>query len=154
MKIESIAGARKAARRLAGPFQRTFETPLKHLPSFSEILLRGDVTSGHVFVDAVIFDAKHIEALLASHAISGMQIQDSTITASGPFECRALLTAALGDSIDFYFCPVPKRFLLFADHDEYVTLYTHKRGQLSQIEDTLTTAGVREITGFERALEP
>ena len=153
MKIESVPGARKAARRLAGRFQRTFQTPLNRLAIFSEILLPDNaVTSGYVFVDAAIFEPTRIAELLAAHAVSGVQISDATITASGPLECRALLTAALGDSIDCYFSPVPKRFLLYADHDEYVTLYTHTKGRLSQIISSLTAVGVKEIAGFQRSL--
>ena len=153
MKIESVPGARKVARRPAGQFQRTFETPLNRLATFTEILLPDDaVKSGDLFVDTVVFEPTRIAELLAAHEVFGVQIGGATITANGLLECRALLAAAMGDSIDCYFSPVPKRFLLYADHDEYVTLFAHNKGWLSQIAGAFTSAGVKEVSGFQRSL--
>ena len=154
MKIEVIPGARTAARRRAGQFQRTFQTPLDRLPAFTDILLPDDsaVRSGAVFVETVVFEPARLLKLLTVHGLGGVHVQGATITADGPSDCRALLTAALGDSIDFYFMPEPKQFLLYADHDEYVTVFTHKKGPLSQIADGLAAIAVKEVAGFERSL--
>ena len=154
MKIELTPGGRSAARRLAGQFQRTFETPLDRLPAFTNILLPDEspVASGVVFLDAVIFEPTRLSGLLAAHAVAEVPITGSTITADGLSECRSLLTAALGDAVDFCFSPDPRQFFLYADHDEYVTLFAHKRGRLSQIAEALAGMAVKEVAGYERSL--
>jgi hypothetical protein len=42
-------------------------------------------------------------------------------------EIAPLLEAALGDWVDFLFVPVPKPFAIYADHDDYITLYANSR---------------------------
>jgi hypothetical protein len=154
MKIESNPGTRKAARRFAGQFQRTFRTPLNRLPLFTEILLNAEspIRSAFVLMDTIVFMPRRVADLLAVNNLSTSITEGSAITANGPVECRALLTAALSDAIDFYFVPDPKRFLLYADHDEYTTVYTHSKGRLAQIADALKGAGVKEVVDFQRSL--
>jgi hypothetical protein len=153
MKIETIPGARKAARRAAGQYQRTFRTPLGRLQAFTTLILSSNVPikSGYVLVDAVIAEPTHVGALLTSSNLAAT-CQGRTITANSIQECGALLLAALSDSIDFYFVPNPKRFVLYADHDEYTTVYAHSKGPLSQMATAIADAGFQEITDFARSL--
>jgi hypothetical protein len=128
-------------------------TPRQRLPAFAEVLLRGSsVESGYLFVDTVVFTPDRVAGVLAAHGLDGTSCTGSTITADGLGECRALLAAALGDDIDFFFVLVPRRFLLYADHDEYVTLFTHKRGELARLSEALIGDGVKEVAGFTRKL--
>lgn len=151
MKIESFSGTRRSICKSAGPFQRTFVTPRQQLPVFADVLLRLlSVESGYVFVDTVVFTPDHVDGVLAAHGLAVTNYVGSTIAAQGLGECRALLAAALGDDIDFFFVPDPRRFLLYADHDEYTTLFAHKKGQLAQLSEALIGEGVKEVPGFTR----
>jgi hypothetical protein len=70
-------------------------------------------------------------ALLRSVGESPGIDRDWIIIAAGPEEIAALLEAAWGDWLDFYFPPSPKRFQLFADHDEYTTVFGATKGHVS-----------------------
>jgi hypothetical protein len=63
-----------------------------------------------------------------------------------------LLEALLGDWLDFYFAPEPKHILLYADHDEYTTVFASRKGPLSQAANRLSALGIREIAGYARSL--
>ena len=73
-----------------------------------------------------------------------------TFTAEGPEEVAALLEAALGDSVDFYFTPTPKRHYLFADHDEYATIYGATKGRVARVATALVRAGFSRVERYER----
>ena len=45
--------------------------------------------------------------------------------------------------IDFLFVPTPKPFVIYADHDDYITFLAHKKGQLSRVVEALTAAKFR-----------
>jgi len=153
MRIQSAPGTLKRLRRTAGTFfQRTFETPRDRLPAFVASLLAGDspILSASITVQAVVSPPDHLESLLASHHLALPPGADWSITAAGQQESQALLTAALGDAVDFYSLPDPKRFLLFADHDEYTTLFAARKGTLSRLAGTLAAGRVAEVSDYVR----
>jgi len=51
----------------------------------------------------------------------------------------------LSEWIDFFFVPTPKRFVIYADHDEYITFLAHRKGQLSVIVEALNGAKFRAV---------
>ena len=153
MIVASEVGARKAMRRRLGQYQLTFQTPAKRLPEFAGLILRGDrpVRSAQLLIVQVVFrPLENLEALLADHELPVDLARGPSLFAETPDESLALLAAALGDWMDFYFLPSPKRFLLFADHDEYTTLFAHRKAPLSRISGHLAAAGFEEVTGYVR----
>jgi hypothetical protein len=47
--------------------------------------------------------------------------RDASIFSTNPEEVPALLVSAFSDWSDFLFVPRPKPFVIYADHDEWVT---------------------------------
>lgn len=153
MRIDSNLGSLKRLRRQIGPFQRTFQTPLDRLPAFAAWLLDGEpLRSAAVTLEEVVFPPKSLTALLASHGLTADYVSGLTIVAEGPQECTALLTAALGDWLDFYFLPEPSRFLLYADHDEHTTVFAARKASLARIGTAMARGGFSEIEGYVRTV--
>ena len=76
----------------------------------------------------------------------------SLASGGGTQEAIDLLVAALGCSLDFYFVPEPRRFILYADHDEYTTLWAARKRTLSAIGTALLVAGFSEVSDYTRTL--
>ena len=60
-------------------------------------------------------------------------------------EARELLQALLSEWIDFLFVPIPERFLIYADHDEYITFLAHHRVELMAVVEALIAAKSRAV---------
>ncbi len=152
MKIEPIAGALKRYERTPGKFQHTFRTALDRLPVFVAALLAGTppIASGTVILKTVVFEPRHLLHLLASHNLGQDLGPDVTITASGAQELQALLAATFSDWLDFYFVPKPGRFLVYADHDEFTTVYSSRHTAVSRIATAMSVAGILDVPGYTR----
>jgi hypothetical protein len=50
--------------------------------------------------------------------------------------------ATLSESIDFVFVPSPASFMLYADHDEYVTFFSRKKSHLTRVVQALSRIGI------------
>jgi len=153
--IETSSGTLKALRRrAAGSFQRTFATPLKRLPAFVGAVLGETpaIRGASAVVESIVFEPKRLENLLRAHGLPKSYGVKWTIAAEGPQESAVLLETLLADWLDFYFASEPKHILLYADHDEYATLFSSKKGPLSRIADRLKAIGVREIADYARAI--
>ncbi len=132
--------------------QRTFRTALESLPKFTAGLLSGQpsLASATVLVEGVVFVPRHLHGLMARNRLSGRCTPGLTITAIGAKECASLLRACLGDWVDFYYLPEPSRFVLFADHDEYTTVFSDETEILVQISSEMARSGFEEITDYVR----
>jgi hypothetical protein len=152
MEIRQARGELQRIRRSVSALeQRTFQTPLGRLAEFVECLFASDPpSSAAAIVEQCVFQPKHLEALLASHDLPLQLNPDRRIIAAEGVESSALLGALLADWLDFYFEPIPKRFVLYADHDEYTTLFAAKKGPLAQLAHRLTGKGFIEISGYLR----
>lgn len=155
MEIVASPGAGQRLRRVLGSrgyFQQTFRTPLQQSASFTATVVaaHAPLEAGSVIVGQVVFTPKNLEALLTRHNLPLTYGRDWTITAAGQEEIAALLEAAWGDWLDFYFTPSPKRFHLFADHDEYTTVFGATKGQVSKLATALISAGLSRVDGYER----
>jgi hypothetical protein len=142
----------KKARRGAGRFQRTFVIQADTRISFASLLLEQapGLQSGWFFVENVIFLPANTERLLAEHGLVLPSLREVTFTAADASEARSLLAAALRDGLEFYFLPRPSRFLIYADHHEFVTVFMSRKGVLSQLSKRLCDAGVDELPDFVR----
>ncbi len=109
--------------------QKTFETPSKDLKRFVATIFSAHETlqDGSVTIEQVVFEPKHLNAVLAKHLLPAQFGRDCLLSASGRAEAAELLEAALEDWIDFIFVPTPKPFVIYADHDEYTTFFANTK---------------------------
>jgi hypothetical protein len=154
MQIVKSPGSIKRLVKAAGQYQRTFRTPMDRLPDFVEALLSPHMplTAASLTIAAWVFQPRTLEALLAKHGLPQEYTQDRTITASGRQEIGDLLKASLSDWLDFYFFPTPKRFLIYADHDEYTTVFGATKGSVSRTATSLAGNGFVEVKDYTRSL--
>jgi hypothetical protein len=56
----------------------------------------------------------------------------------------------LGDLVDFVFVPSPEVIAIYADHDEYTTLYTRDDSTLRSVSSNLETARFEAVPDYTR----
>jgi hypothetical protein len=158
MKISDGAGELKRFRRAAMQckHQQTFQTPLQQLGPFVASILAatGPLESGVTTIEQVVFEPRNLHALLAQYSVITEPVDENylhgrCIEAVGDNEIEALLVAILGSWIDFAFVPKPKSFMIYADHDEYVTFFAARKSPLSLIATSLSEQGFRKVD-YER----
>ncbi len=152
MKLFRIQGSLKRFRRTSWRFQETFHTPLKNLKPFVGAIAAAldPLSAGCVTINQVVFEPNHLIALLTRHSLPAEYGHDWSVTAEGKQETEALLEAALGDWVDCLFVPTPKPFVIYADHDEYITFYANTKSNLNRIAQALFGNGFEKVPGYER----
>jgi hypothetical protein len=153
MRVSSNSKTLKQFQRNPWPFQTTFLTPLKDLERFVSTFaeVHQPIERGCVTIDGYIFEPKTLNAFLAQQSISEQITHNVALDAEGQQEVEALLCATLADWIDFLFIPSPKRFAIYADHDEYTTFYANTKGNLSKIVYALKESRFKKIDDYERS---
>ena len=133
-------------------FQQTFQTPLQDLDTFTGTILGSPshVDSGTVTLDSVIMEAKKLQLLLSSLQLQHDLRHDGSIVAETASEVQPLLSAALGDWVDFLFVPAPTPFVVYADHDEHATFFANSKANLNKITDALTKKGFTVVKNYIR----
>jgi len=152
MKLSQIQGSLKRFRRTPWRFQQTFHTPLENLRPFVATIVSAlePLNGGCVTLDQVVFEPKHLIALLNKNSLPAEYGQDWSLTAEGEDETKALLEAALGDWVDFIFVPTPKPFVIYADHDEYSTFYANTKSNLNRVVLALSMNGFEKVPDYTR----
>jgi hypothetical protein len=132
-------------------FQTTFQTPLKDLERFVAAILstEEDITKASVIIDQVVFEPKNLTALFSGSQTQSLS-KDWSLTATDKVEVHKLLRATLSDWIDFAFIPLPKPFVIYADHDEYTTFYANTKLNLSRFVSVLTANGFKQLANWQR----
>lgn len=153
MRLITRPNLSRLRRTIATFDQRTFHTPLNDLPRCVDLLLAGkpEIATASVTIEQVVFPPERLEKLLANHELP-LECRGRDILAEGHQQSIDLLVAALSDSVDFYFVPEPKRFILYADHDAFTTLFAARKGMLSAITDSLIRTGFKEEANYLRRL--
>jgi len=125
MELSENTNLLRKFRKTAWRFQQTFGTSSTDRQVFAASVVSAihSLQAASVIVDQVVFEPKHFFAMLGRHPLPPHGLNKTSITALGPQEAGALLVAALGDDVDFLFVPVPRPFLVFADHHDYATIY-------------------------------
>src|ERR1700761_8827318 len=133
------SGAIKKFRQSPGEFQMTFKTPLKDLDRFVTAILSANerITSASLFIDQIVFAPSNLNALFPGDDKPAFGKDWSTTTVNRQ-ETHALLRAALADWMDFAFVPAPKPFVIYADHDEYITFFAHTKSNLNRVASALS----------------
>ena len=100
-----------------------------------------------VLFDRVVFEPRgELASLYEKYSLPPKwHGNDSSIEAQGAAEARELLAAVLSEWIDFLLVPKPARFMIYADHDEYVTFLARRKARLSGVVNALTAAGFRSV---------
>lgn len=99
-------------------------------------------------MEQIVFAPTDLIAYL--HTV-GIQTDEAQLTraqlhAESAFEAATLLEHLLGDWIDFAFIPSsPREFVLYADHDEYTTIFTANTDLLTALHTAMKTEGFQEV---------
>jgi hypothetical protein len=148
MRIVESPGALKRHRRVKWEFQQTFVTPLNDLPRFVDVIMSRlpGVEAALVELDSFVFEPRYeLVPLFAENSLPQTYDDGLTIEALGETEVRRLLQAALSEWVDFLMVPTPRPFVLYADHDEYITFLAHRKGLLNGVTGALTAAKFRAV---------
>jgi hypothetical protein len=149
MRLFESPGTLKGLRRTAWEFQRTFQTPLQDLARFVDVIMSAlpAVDGARAVFEQVVFEPGCVLVpLYTKYSLPQTWYGDDlTIEAEGAAEARELLHAVLSEWIDFFFVPTPRRFVIYADHDEYITFLAHRKGQLSDVVEALNGAKFRAV---------
>jgi hypothetical protein len=141
--------ALKRYRRTRWAFQQTFLTPLDDLARFVDVILSAlpGIEGAVVAFDHVVFEPRY--ELVALYERYGLPPKwrggRLGVEARGAAEAGELLRSVLSEWIDFVFVPTPERFVVYADHDEYITFLARGKGGSSEVVEALTAAGFRAV---------
>jgi hypothetical protein len=127
-------------------FQATFGTPLKRLDRFVETLFGEphDLRGGWIYFESVIFEPRNLNKLLTAKGIPLLNLNERALRAESGEEAHKLLKAALGDWVDFFFGLDPGRIAIYADHDEFTTVYASRKDRLDRIIKGMEAIGIKE----------
>jgi hypothetical protein len=152
MILSATSGSLKRLRNIPWRFQQTFLTPLGNLQPFVTTIVsaRERTEAGTVTLDSIVFEPKNLNALLVAQSLPPSLHWESSIEASEHDESAALLRAALSDSVDFWFIPRPKPFVIYADHDEYITFFANSKSNLNGVVEPLLKQKFKPVD-YERS---
>jgi hypothetical protein len=152
MTISNTPGVIKKFKRTSWNCQVTFVTPLKKLHSFVPAILSANepIREASITVDKYAFEPKNLIALKSSRLLSEPLQHDTSITAIGHDQVEILLRTALSDWLDFVFIPILKLFVIYADHDEYTTIYSNTKSNLERIRLSLLVNKFEQVPKYER----
>jgi hypothetical protein len=149
--LPSIPEAIHGFRANPWPYQRTLATPRKNMAGFLSALLAAlPIDRGIASTDQVVFEPDSFLEVLKVRELAIENYWTFCAEASNPEDVAVLLDAMLNDSIDFVFVPLPESFAIYADHDEFLTLYVPTSTGLDQLVARLELVGFR----FEDYVRP
>jgi hypothetical protein len=153
MTLSATSGSLKHLRKVTWRFQQTFLTPLQNLSPFVATIISGreQIQGATLTIDSVVFEPKKLHELLASQSLPPSLQAGSSVEVMGQQQAGALLEAALGDWVDFWFVPTPKPFVIYADHDEYTTFFANSKSNLNGVVQPLRKHGFEQVD-YERNL--
>jgi len=149
--LPSIPESIQQFRTNPWPFQKTLVTPRKDMASFLSTLLAAfPVAHGVASTDQVVFEPDNFLELLKARELPIENYWTFCAEASNAEDVAVLLDAMLNDWIDFVFVPSPTSLAIYADHDEYLTIYVPTSSGLDQLVNQLELVGF----GFEDYVRP
>jgi hypothetical protein len=153
MTLSETSSSLSKFRKAAPEFQQTFVTPTQDLTRFvATIVAAGQIQEGCLTIEQVVFEPTHLIALLNRYAIAPRYGRGLSVSADSQDEVESLLHAAFRDAIDFLFVPKPKAFVIYGDHDEFATFYSHRRSYLNRVAGALLSQGVVTVRDYVRRL--
>ena len=151
LAVTSSPGATKKLRNKAGSSQATFVVTRPGASAFAAALLSGapPCDRAALVVEGTSGALYHVGPSVAHPPLKALP-RDTTISASDREGAATLLAAALSDYVDFWFVHKPGGFVVYADNDEYATVFAPRQGSVSRACQRLRAAGFREVVGYER----
>ena len=154
MIVSQTAGAIKRFKRTPWRFQQTVEIPSgEEIARFVSIVLSAqtDLQEVTVTINEIIFDVAQMKAFLGAR--DGAELtRDSSLTAQGLEEAQELLTAAFWDGNEFTVIPVPKPYVIYADHHGWATFYANTKGNLNGVIEPLESQEYKLVMNWQRKL--
>jgi hypothetical protein len=147
MKISAQQPTGWRLREQPFPFQQTYVTPLGELPRFvSTLLAPFEVNEGALWIEQIIFEPKELIWYLRGRGFvhNEGQLNSAILQPENRAEACELLECVLGQWTDFAFIPVPKNFAIYADHDEYTTIFTASGEALSLVRSNMKLEAFKE----------
>jgi hypothetical protein len=131
-------------------FQQTFEIPARLVALCADATLQAlpELTEAKAVINRIALEPRQLCAFLSEYQLSTAIEHGTCITANKTGEVHSLLSIALGEWIDFLFVPSPKPFVLYADHDRYVTVLANSRSNVNKIALPLAAAGFKQAVGY------
>jgi hypothetical protein len=153
MIVTHTPGAVKKFRRIPWRFQQTVMRPRADvLPAFVSTITRAHrgIKEATITLDRIVFGTDRMTALCP--AASPLPLERETSMSVRAEEVPALLVAAFMDGPDFIFVPVPKPFVFYADHDDWITFYANTKSHLNRIIEPLACQGYKLVQSWQREL--
>ena len=151
MKISTHPSADWRLREAPFPFQTTYITPLKELPEFvGTMLTQFGVDEGDVWIELIVFEPRELIWYLRGRGFvcDERQLNRAVLQAENKPEMAELLECVLGQWTDFAFIPSPKEFVMYADHDEYTTIFARSAESLSALQTRMENKGFKAVTDW------
>jgi hypothetical protein len=151
MKISLASSNGWRLRETPFAFQQTYVTPLSDLSRFVHALLTPfKLSEAALWIEQIIFTPDELIKYLNSFgiAIDEGELNRAVIHAEDPSETTTLLECVLGQWIDFAFIPSPKNFVIYADHDEYTTVFTANAELLASVHSNMTFQGFKAVDNW------
>jgi hypothetical protein len=146
ISISHVPGALKKFKRTPWRFQQTFQTPLQQLKPFVAMICEAveDLQRGELIIEGFAFGPDKLAAFAQPSSIALLK-RDGVLTATGPEALNELLFHALSDWLDFAFIPTPKPFVIYADHDEFITFFANSKANLNRVTIPLKQQDFKEV---------
>jgi hypothetical protein len=140
--LPSVPEAIHQFRANPWPCQKTLVTPRQDMAKFLSALMTAfPANHGVAATDQVVFEPDNFLELLKARALAIENYWRFCAEASNSEDVAALLDAMLHDWIDFVFVPSPASFAIYADHDEYLTIYVPTSPALDRLTSELPMLG-------------
>jgi hypothetical protein len=153
-RLASTPGADQAlSEQSREMLQATFEVLPKQYGAFAASIAGGDdaAEGATLIVRANVFQPRRTRPVLAQGSPETLLPPDTTIEVDGP-HAEVLVAAVLADGVDFWFTPKAGGFTVYADHDDYATIFATRQGPVSRVSEQLRLAGFTEVPGYRRKL--
>jgi len=124
-------------------FHQTFETPLRNLAPFVARIVSagGPLRAGSLVIDLVVFEPRTLIDMLTTYSIPLKYGRGLCLRAEGQQEVEEVPRVVLNDWVDFLFVSEPQTLAIYADHDEFTTIYAHTRAELARVAGPLRDDG-------------
>ena len=158
MNLRATSGWR--LREAPFRFQRTYATSLatsadatnrENLPQFVQTLLAPfDIKNCEVRIELFVSEPTNLMWYLKGLGIATDegQLNRASLFAENKAEAHTLLECVLGQWADFAFFADTQNFAIYADHDEYTTIFAANQGVLNSIRSAMREQGFKEIEGW------
>jgi hypothetical protein len=148
MKINLEASKGWLLREAPFPFQQTYITALTDLPKFVNTILEPlTFLDGAVWIEQIVFEPRELIWYLRGRGFvcDEGDLNKAVLTTENKSETAELLECILGQWTDFAFIPSPKNFVIYADHDEFTTIFAPSAEILSSVQSGMKAQGFKAV---------